>query len=141
MKKLLGRFIALRYALAAVLSWLIDNGLYFLFLHFVFGGLSALGDMGVSTLSQVCARIPSSFFNFNANNYFVFRSEEKYLKALLKYYALCIPQALVTVLLLNVVIVNFKPGNDLLQTGLKIVVEAIIMLASFLIQKLWVFRK
>lgn len=141
MKSIIRRFDALRYAIAAVASWLIDNGLYFVFLHFVFSGFSALGELGISTLAQVSARIPSSFFNFNANNFFVFRSEEKYTKALLKYYALCIPQAAVTVLLLNVVIAGFDPDNDLIQTGLKIIVEAIIMIASFLIQKLWVFRK
>lgn len=132
---------ALRYVFSSVASWVVDNALYYLLLHFVFGPMASLGAVLASTLAQVPARIASSFFNYNVNYFFVFDRQEDYRRALVKYYCLCIPQAAVSVLLLDVAIKSISLSDDLLQTGLKILIETVLFAISYLIQNKWVFGK
>lgn len=140
-KKIRALPTAVRYVFSSVASWVVDNALYFLLLHFVFGPIASLGAVLASTLSQVLARVASSFFNYNVNYFLVFERGEDYRRALVKYYCLCIPQAAVSVLLLDVVIKNMTVSNDLLQTGLKILIETVLFAVSYLIQNKWVFGK
>lgn len=113
-----------------------DNALYYLLLHFVFTDNS----IAASTISQIIARAFSSFFNFNCNYHLVFKSEEKYGSAALRYYCLCIPQALVSVLLLDVLIVEMNIESDFVRTVCKIAIEAAIFAVSYIIQNKWVFK-
>ena len=140
-KKLRALPTALRYVFSSVASWVVDNALYYLLLHFVFGPMASLGAVLASTLAQVPARIASSFFNYNVNYFFVFDRQEDYRRALVKYYCLCIPQAAVSVLLLDVAIKSISLSDDLLQTGLKILIETVLFAISYLIQNKWVFGK
>ena len=140
LKKLFKNHSSVRYVLSSAASWLVDNGLYFILLHFVLS-TSAMTEVMVSTLAQVTARVISSFFNFNCNNFFVFHGENKYSKALARYYCVCIPQTVISVILLDVVIKNMTTHNDLLQTALKILIEGILFALSYLIQNKWVFGK
>ena len=92
-------------------------------------------------VSKVLARILSSFFNFNVNNRLVFQSSEPYGKALFKYYCLAVPQLLVSTVLLTWITGLLAVKGATLITGVNIVIDGILFVLSFFIQKFWVFRK
>lgn len=127
----------LLYALSSGASALLDTGLFHV-LNLLFG--SALGSYAVPVF-YVAARLVSSFFNFNMNYRLVFRSGQTYGKAMLRYYCLAVPQAGAGTVLVTLFVrlLNVQSVNG--QTGVKIVVECFLFVASFLIQKFWVFRK
>lgn len=129
-----------RYVLSSVASWVVDNGLYYLLL-WLLGTLLPFGQVGVSTAAQVSARVLSSLFNFNMNKFFVFRSRESYRSAFVKYYCVCIPQTAVSVLIMDVLIGSMHIGSETVMLMLKIAVETVLFVLSYVIQNKWVFRK
>lgn len=127
----------IKYGLASLSSFGLDSGLFYLFKRFVFGGLGVWADIACT----VAARILSSFFNFNVNNRLVFGHRGEYGKALVRYYALAVPMMLASagfVTLSNRLLGVTAPG---LSTLVKIAVDTVLFLASYLIQKKWVFAK
>ena len=134
----MGKFSQLiKYGLSSVASWVVDTGLYRL-------GLALLGSLLGGSAALVCnvlARVFSSFFNFNLNNRLVFQSKEPYGKALLRYYLLAVPQLAASTLLLCFFVWLFHVRSDNLSTLVKILVDGALFVASFFIQKYWVFRK
>ena len=125
-----------RYVVSAVCSWLVDNGLYLLLMTLLGGRLAAAA---ASTVSQISARVLSSLFNFTMNDRYVFRNGENHWKAFLKYYCLCIPQTLISVVCLTALVAGLKIGHPVLATLVKIVIELILFVISYYIQKKWVF--
>ena len=121
------------YVLSSLSSWIVDTGLYYLFL--------GLFGQGAVTLCNVLARVFSSFYNYNFNNRLVFRSKEPYGKSLLRYYLLAIPQLLASTVLLNLFVSLFSVESREVSTVIKIVVDGFLFVASFFIQKYWVFAK
>lgn len=127
----------LLYVFSSVSSWVVDTALYRL-------GLALLGSLLGAYAAPVCnvlARVFSSFFNFNLNNRLVFQSREAYGKALLRYYLLAVPQLAASTLLLSFFVWLFHVQSDNLSTLVKILVDGALFVASFFIQKYWVFRK
>ena len=127
----------LLYVFSSVASWVVDTGLYRL-------GLALLGSLLGASATPVCnllARVFSSFFNFNLNNRLVFQNKEPYGKALLRYYLLAVPQLAASTLLLSFFVWLFHVRSDNLSTLVKILVDGALFVASFFIQKYWVFRK
>ncbi len=127
----------LKYSLASLSSFVLDAGCFYLFKRFVFGGLGDWADLACT----VGARAISSFYNFNVNNRLVFGHRGEYGKALGRYYLLAVPMMLASagfVTLLDRSLGVTAPG---LSTGVKICVDTVLFLASYLIQKKWVFRK
>ena len=127
----------LRYVLSSVASWAVDTGLFFLF-ELLFGAL--LGSFA-EPVCNVIARALSSFFNFNVNNRLVFHSELPYGKTLLRYYCLAIPQLAASTLLLTLFVYLLRIESAGGSTAVKIAVDGILFVASFFIQKFWVFSK
>ena len=126
-----------KYALASLSSFGLDSGLFYLFKRFVFGGFGAWADLACT----VAARVLSSFFNFNVNNRLVFGHRGEYGKALGRYYLLAVPLMLASagfVTLLDRSLGVTAPG---LSTAIKIGVDTVLFLASYLIQKKWVFKE
>ena len=126
-----------KYALASATSFGLDSGLFYLFKRFVFGSLGAWADLACT----VAARAISSFYNFNVNNRLVFGHRGEYGKALLRYYLLALPIMLgsaTLVTLVNRLLGVSAPGSS---TAVKIAVDTVLFLASYFIQKKWVFRK
>lgn len=126
-----------KYGLASLSSFALDAGLFYLFERFVFAGLGAWMDLA----STVAARALSSFYNFNVNNRLVFGHKGEYGKALGRYYLLAVPMMLASagiVSLLDATLGVTAPG---LRTAVKICVDTVLFLASYLIQKKWVFKK
>ena len=140
-KSIINRFKELRYILSSLCAFVIDNTLYYVFVHLVFGRISTIGEVLASTLAYIIARLLSSFANFNINFFFVFTRDNTYKSAMGKYYLLAFPQAAVSLLLLDVVIANAHFGSDTLKLIVKIIIEAILFVISYIIQNKWVFVK
>ena len=127
----------LKYSLASLSSFALDNGLFYLFKRFVFGALGPWADLACT----VAARALSSFYNFNVNNRLVFGHKGEYGKALGRYYCLAVPMMLCSaaaVSLIDSLLGVTAPG---LSTLVKICVDTVLFLASYLLQKKWVFAK
>jgi len=122
-----------RYLISAVLSWIVDNGLYLLLLS-MFG-------VAFTTAAQLIARVLSSVFNFNMNKIYVFRSKENYWKAMGKYYSLCVPQTFVTVVCLTALVAGLHISAPVIATAVKLLLELVIFVISYFIQNKWVFKK
>lgn len=127
----------LRYVLSSVASWAVDTGLFFVF-DLLFGSL--LGALA-EPVCNVAARALSSFFNFNVNNRLVFCSELPYGKSLLRYYCLAIPQLAASTLLLTLFVHLLHVASAGGSTAVKVAVDAVLFVASFFIQKFWVFSQ
>lgn len=127
----------IKYGAASLSSFALDSGLFYLFKRFVFGVLGGWADLACT----VAARAISSFYNFNVNNRLVFGHRGEYGKALGRYYLLAVPLMLASaglVSLLDKTLGVTAPG---LSTAVKIGVDTVLFLASYLVQKLWVFKK
>ena len=127
----------IKYSLASLSSFALDSGLFYLFKRFVFGGLGAWADIACT----VAARAISSFYNFNVNNRLVFGHKGEYGKALGRYYLLAIPLMLASAGLVTLLDRSLGVTAPGLSTAVKICVDTVLFLASYLIQKTWVFRK
>ena len=92
-------------------------------------------------VSNVLARVVSSLFNFYLNYRVVFGSTQPCGKAMLRYYFLAVPQLAVSTLLVTVFTRLLHTDSAGAATAVKIVVDGCLFVASFFIQKCWVFRK
>ena len=127
----------LLYTLSSIASWAVDTGLFYL-MELLLGGI--LGK-GAETVCNVAARVFSSFFNFNVNNRLVFQNKEPYGKSLWRYYCLAIPQLAASTLLLTLFVYLLKLESTEAKTLTKIVIDGTLFVASFFIQKFWVFAR
>ena len=125
----------LKYAMASGSSFLVDVGLFYLFQLLLGERLGVGADM----VCTVLARIISSFFNFNVNNRLVFAHEGNYFRALLRYYCLAVPIMLVSGGMVTLLDRLFGVSAPILRTAVKIVVDTLLFVASYLVQKIWVF--
>ena len=92
--------------------------------------------------STAIARVISSAVNYILNKEVVFHSHSSTAKSLLKYYALAIPVMLISAfgvkglcLLLSV------PANSFAVTLIKIIVDFILFIINYNLQKKWIFKK
>lgn len=133
----MGRFSQLiKYSLSSIASWVIDEGLFFLLKTLLGARMGGAADL----VCTVAARAVSSFFNFNANNRLVFNHKGGYGKALLRYYCLAVPIMLCSAGLVTLLDHVFGVSAPSLSTAIKICVDALLFLASYTIQKKWVFH-
>ena len=91
-------------------------------------------------VATVIARAVSSFLNFNLNNRVVFRGQSGYGKKLARYYALAVPQMLLSAGLVALLSRLADTGASFLTTLIKFVVDICLFFLSFRIQQTWVFR-
>jgi len=125
----------LRFAASGILSFLVDLGIFHLLVDLVFHFRSIAHEIFWAT---VIARILSSVLNYALNHRAVFRSDAPHRSALLRYYILW------TLLLLassRLVICANALWPDLHPSAAKIPVDLLLFLASYLIQRGWVFRR
>ena len=127
-----------RYTVSALLSWVLDNGLYLAGRGLLAGHL---GLAAASAVAQSGARVLSSLFNFNMNNFYVFRNEKDYWKACGKYYCLCVPQTLISLVALTALVEALQLASPFLAALVKIAVDTALFVISYFIQKKWVFKK
>lgn len=126
--------VFLKYFLSSVSSFLIDIFLFWLIQSLAFRSLSPKTAIWIATAG---ARLVSSLYNFSVNRAVVFHSKADTGKSLLKYYVLCIVQMCCSgegvAILFRLFAIN--------ATILKIIVDSILFLCSYRIQKCWVFQK
>lgn len=134
MKKYAG---ILKYSLSSGASFLIDNGLYYLLKTLLGTALGSAADL----VCVAVARAVSSFFNFNVNNCLVFRHGGHYGRALLRYYCLAVPIMLCSAGLLTLADKLLGVTAPLLSTLIKIVIDTLLFLVGYFVQKHWVFPR
>lgn len=117
-----------KYIISSVSSFVIDILLFTLFTYLITGKNYIL-------LSTIFARIISSIYNYLVNRKIVFKSNDK--NSIYKYFLLSIIQMFASGIIVNYL---FKLININL-TVLKIVVDLIIFIINFVIQREFVFKK
>ncbi len=120
-----------KFSGASFLSFLLDYGLFCL-LYLITDSLAVAGAL---VISNIVARIASASFNFALNRKAVFKSKEPIVPAALKYAALAI-----SILVCNTVLLWGLTNIGLPSLMAKILVELLLSVASYAIQKRVVFR-
>lgn len=126
-----------KYSASSVISMLLDTGLFTLFKWIIERFTGAAWAITVATLA---ARACSSFFNFNANKAAVFNKSGDYKKSMLRYYCLCIPQAIASAGLVSLFNFIIPVSFPMIATVIKIFVDTALFFISYHIQKRWVFK-
>jgi len=127
-----------RYTVSSVACFVVDSALVFL-LTKVLG--SFLMDPLLSGISTVGARIVSSLINFFMNKKLVFRANVSTARAMVRYYALAVPQLMVQWLLNQGLYTLLGIGESQAgaRTLIHILVMCVLFVVSFTIQQRWVF--
>ncbi len=127
-----------RYAASSVACFVVDSSMVFL-LTKVLG--SILTDPLLSGISTVGARAVSSMINFFMNKKLVFQSNVSTGKAMIRYYALAIPQMIVQWLINQGLysLLGITEQQAGMRTAIHILVMCILFIISFTIQQRWVF--
>ena len=127
-----------RYTASSVACFVVDSGMVFL-LTKVLGNF--LVDPFLSGISTVGARVVSSLINFFMNKKLVFQSNVSTGKAMVRYYALAIPQLIVQWLANQglYTLLGITEQQAGARTAIHILVMCILFLVSFTIQQRWVF--
>ena len=127
-----------RYTLSSILSAVVDTGAYALLTKVLSGVVQAFA---LTAVAGVGARVISSLLNFFLNKKLVFQTNVSTGKAMLRYYALALPQMAAQVLLTQGVYSLLNIADT--ATGLRTLIYAVVMTAlyflSYVIQQRWVF--
>ena len=123
----------IKYIISALSSFLLDILLY----TFIVNLLPQI-NIGVITeivIASILARIISSIYNFGVNSKVVFKSSNK--KSLSKYFILVVIQMFISAFSVSAI---FKVTR-ISSTIIKVIVDTIIFVINFVIQREWVFKK
>ena len=123
----------LRFIVASLSSAAIDLGLFALFTFMLRNTIPAYYIL----ISTIIARVISSLYNFFINRQGVFKSQAGLVKTMVKYYLLAVCQMVLSAL--GVIWLFGALGGS--ETLIKIVVDTILFMISFQIQREWVFKK
>lgn len=137
-KLILARFF--RYTLSSLASAIADTGLFAL-LSALLAGL--LAGTALTAASAIGARALSSLLNFTLNRRLVFRSGAPLSRALGRYYALALPLLLCQFLLTEGAFRAAHIGDrqTFLRTAVYAGVMTVLFVASYVIQRRWVFAR
>lgn len=127
------RFI-LSYALSSCVCFLTDILLFYIISKLTKG----LPRTATVVIATAVARAVSSFLNYNINRKTVFDSNAKGSRSLARYYALAVPQMLISAFSVSIVSEIFM-ASDLLSTVIKAIIDTILFFVSYRIQQSWVF--
>ena len=125
-----------KYSLSSVICFLLDYGLFTL-LNAVL--LRDMADGGRELIATYGARVVSAVVNFLLNRNEVFMDTSDPRRAALRYTLLAVAQAAVSALLVYAIRI-LTQSSELMETVIKIPVDVGLFLASYQIQKKWVFR-
>ena len=127
-----------RYTVSSVLSAVVDTGAYSLLSWLL---KSAFQGFALTAAAGVGARVISSLLNFYLNKKIVFQSKVSTGKAMLRYYALALPQMAAQVLLTQGVyaLLSIPDTANGLRTLIYAVVMTVLYFLSYMIQQRWVF--
>ena len=132
-------FQILKFFSASLLStgaeWLLNFLLLLLLLH------TAVPARLHIYLAGGISRICSSLLNLTLNKKLVFSCQNGFGKTVLRYYALCIPQSVITLLCTSALSRFLKTTSPALNTLALALVSTVLFFLSYSIQKNWVFKK
>ena len=127
-----------RYTVSSLVSAVVDTGAYSLLSWVLSAGLKGFS---LTAAAGVGARVISSLLNFFMNKKLVFQTDVDTKKAMLRYYALALPQMAAQVLLTQGVYSLFSIPDS--ANGLRTLIYAVVMTClyflSYMIQQRWVF--
>ena len=127
----------LRFSGSSVICFLLDYGLFTL-LNSVL--LVSLPDGTRELCATYGARIVSAVPNFFLNRLLVFQDKSAAGQSIWRYAVLAVVQASLSAVLVSV-LQDLTNATNLLETVIKIPVDGVLFLASYQIQKRWVFRQ
>lgn len=120
-----------KYIFSAISSYLIELIFFSIFLS-IFSHLSLINSILITT---IVSRIISSIYNYFVNARLVFKKASN--SSIIKYFILVIIQMFASGIIVSLIV-----NGTLLNTYLvKIIVDAIIFIVNFIIQREWVFKK
>ena len=127
-----------RYTLSSIASAVVDTTAYALLSKLLQGAVQAFA---LTAVAGVGARVISSLLNFFLNKKLVFQTNVSTGKAMLRYYALALPQMAAQVLLTQGVyaLLNIADSATGLRTLIYAVVMTVLYFLSYVIQQRWVF--
>lgn len=127
-----------RYTVSSLISAVVDTAAYSL-LTALLG--SILKGFSLTAVAGVAARVISSLLNFFMNQKLVFKTNVDTKKAMLKYYALALPQMAAQVLLTQGVyaLLHISEAATGLRTLWYAIVMTVLYFLSYMIQQRWVF--
>lgn len=136
-----------KFMISSILSWLVDIGLFTLLVYLLEGKLTSeinvFGLFKLSTNVLVCtaaARVVSSIVNFIINRKTVFKSADNVASTAVRYYILVICQLLASSILVDIFAVDLLNVTGILETVVKCIVDICLFIASYGIQRGWVFK-
>lgn len=121
-----------KYSASAVLSFLLDYGLFCCIIHF----LVALESTKRIWIATVLARVCSSLFNYFFNAKVVFEGNTGK-KSLIEYYLLVLIQMCVSAFTVNI----FSNGMNSNIRIVKVIIEFCLFLVNYVVQKNIIFKK
>lgn len=128
------RFI--KFALSGLLSFVVDIGLFALIVH-----ITTTYSLNTVLSATVVARLLSAIVNYTVNHHMVFDHQGH--ATLIKYILLMCIQMLISGYATHALSVLVASGHSLtlITTGVKVVVDFLLFLVSYQVQKHWIFKK
>ncbi len=122
-----------KYVISSVVSLVLDYLIYYLL-------LSILG-VRWEAVYHLTATFSSSILNFLINKFWVFEKKGQIFKELFGYYCICIPRTLISTFFASFIIHYLQTVNPGFAVLVRVVVDGILFLASYYLQKKLVFKK
>lgn len=127
--------------LALMLKYIASSCISFITDIVAFSILHGVLHCGI-LLSTVIARVISSVLNFTLNKKLVFKSDTPLALSLIKYYTLALPTMLISAFGTGIISTLLQiPENSFAVTLIKLVVDTLLFIVNFRIQKRWIFKK
>lgn len=128
------RFI--KFALSGLLSFIVDIGLFALIVH-----ITTTYSLDTVLSATIIARLLSAIVNYTVNHHMVFDRQGH--ATLVKYILLMCVQMLISGYATHALSVMVASGHSLtlITTGVKVVVDFLLFLVSYQVQKRWIFKK
>lgn len=128
--------LILKFVASSMISAALETVFFYLMMKFLG---KYFGDVAI-VVCTVTARIFSSLINFNINKKGVFRDDsQKLMKTFVKYYTVAIPVMLISAFSVTLITKILKITMPSLTTLVKAVVDIILFMCSFRLQREWVF--
>jgi len=128
--------VIFKFLLSSIMSSVIDLSIFWLLSILLINTMDKYASILIATVS---ARVISSFFNFSFNRKAVFKSKESIKDSIVRYYALCVCQLLISYGLVYFVTEALSLGGGLTVVS-KAIIDTILFMISFRIQRRWVFK-
>ena len=124
----------IKYALSSLSSFIVDYAIFCTLFYIL--KRAATPEARAVWISTISARICSSLFNYTVNKKIVFKSRRG-VETLVMYYSLCAIQTACSAALVNLI----GLGGVIPVQVAKIIVDTLLFLVSFRIQKRFIFRQ